>query len=122
MSLKGKKILLGITGGIAAYKVAELIRIWTKDEAEVQVVMTDAAQKFVSPLVFETLTNNPVYTELFPEKQLNTTVHIDLADWADVLVIAPATANFISKIRMGLGNDLLSTISLARLKVSFLLF
>ena len=111
--LNGKKILLGITGCIAAYKAAELVRFWVKNGADVKVVMTHSAQKFISPLTFETLIGSEVLTELFTEKKYQATVHIDLADWADVLVIAPASANIISKIRMGLGDDLLSTIALA---------
>jgi phosphopantothenoylcysteine decarboxylase/phosphopantothenate--cysteine ligase len=113
MNLKGKKILLGITGGISAYKCTELVRIWAKEEAEVRIIMTAAAQKFITPLTFETLTADRVFTSLFPEKTVTAIIHIDLADWADVLVVAPATANFISKVRMGIGDDLLSTVSLA---------
>jgi len=113
MDLHGKKILLGITGGIAAYKAAEMVRRWIKAGAEVEVVMTRAAVKFITPLTMETLINRQVHTDLFPEHQYSATVHIDLADWADILVIAPATANMIAKIRMGVGDDLLSTICLA---------
>jgi phosphopantothenoylcysteine decarboxylase/phosphopantothenate--cysteine ligase len=113
MSLQGKKILLGITGGIAAYKCAELVRIWIRAGAEVKVIMTAAAQKFITPLTFETLTVNRVFTSLFPEERNDKAIHIGLADWTDVLVIAPATANFLAKARMGMGDDLLSTVSLA---------
>jgi phosphopantothenoylcysteine decarboxylase/phosphopantothenate--cysteine ligase len=116
MELAGKKIILGISGGIAAYKAAELARLWINAGVEVEVVMTAAAQKFITPLTMETLVNRRVHTELFPDSQFSATVHIDLADWADVLIIAPATANIISKIRMGQGNDLLSTICLAAWK------
>ena len=113
MNLEGKKILLGISGGIAAYKTAEMVRSWVKSGAEVEVILTASAQKFITPLTLETLINRQVHTDLFPESQFSATVHIDLADWADVLIIAPATANTISKIRTGLGNDLLSTVCLA---------
>jgi phosphopantothenoylcysteine decarboxylase/phosphopantothenate--cysteine ligase len=113
MHLKEKKILLGICGGIAAYKCAELVRRWVQAGAEVEVIMTSAAQKFISPLTMETLAGKQVHSELFPEHQFSATVHIDLADWADVVVIAPATANMISKIRYGQGDDLLSTVCLA---------
>ncbi len=113
MNLEGKKILLGISGGIAAYKTAEMVRSWIKSGAEVEVIMTPAAQKFITPLTLETLINRQVHTELFPESQFSATVHIDLADWADIVIVAPATANTISKIRMGIGDDLLSTVCLA---------
>jgi phosphopantothenoylcysteine decarboxylase/phosphopantothenate--cysteine ligase len=113
MSLQGKKILLGITGGIAAYKCAELARLWMKDGAVIRVIMTAAAREFITPLTIETLTGNPVYTEMFSVRLLDKTIHISLADWADILVIAPATANIIAKIRVGSGDDLLSTVALA---------
>jgi phosphopantothenoylcysteine decarboxylase/phosphopantothenate--cysteine ligase len=113
MDLRGKKILLGISGGIAAYKTAEMVRSWIKSGAEVEVIMTAAAQKFITPLTLETLINRQVHTDLFPESKFSATVHIDLADWADVVIVAPATANIISKIRMGQGDDLLSTVCLA---------
>ncbi len=116
MAIKGKKILLGISGGIAAYKTAELARHWVKAGAELEVVMTAAAQKFITPLTMETLINRKIHTELFPQSEFSATVHIDLADWADLVIVAPATANIISKIRMGQGDDLLSTICLAAWK------
>jgi len=116
MELKDKKIVLGITGGIAAYKTAELVRSWVKAGAKVEVVMTAAAREFITPLTLETLINRKVHTHLFPQNEFSATLHIDLADWADVLVIAPATANIISKIRLGKGDDLLSTICLAAWK------
>ena len=99
MELKDKKIVLGISGGIAAYKTAELVRGWVKAGAEVEVVMTTAAKEFITPLTIETLINRKVHTHLFPQNEYSATLHIDLADWADVIVIAPATANIISKIR-----------------------
>jgi phosphopantothenoylcysteine decarboxylase/phosphopantothenate--cysteine ligase len=113
MTLQGKKILLGISGGIAAYKTAEMVRNWIKSGADVEVILTSAAQQFITPLTLETLINKKVHTELFPESQFSATVHIDLADWADIVLVAPATANTISKIRMGTGDDLLSTVCLA---------
>ena len=116
MNLKDQKIVLGITGGIAAYKAAELARRWIKAGAEVEVVMTDAAREFITPLTMETLVNRKVHTTLFPKNEFSSTIHIDLADWADLVIIAPATANFISKLRQGQGNDLLSTICLAAWK------
>ena len=116
MNLKGKKIVLGITGGIAAYKCAELIRLWMKEGAEVEVIMTSSAQQFITPLTMETITGRSVHTELFPKDKFSATLHIDLSDWADVVVITPATANIIAKIRAGLGDDLLSTICIAAWK------
>ena len=113
MNLKDKKILLGVSGGIAAYKAAELVRQWVQAGAIVEVVMTPAAAEFVTPLTFETLSNRRVHLDLFPKEEFSATVHIDLADWADAVVLAPATADLISKLRMGIGNDLLTTICLA---------
>lgn len=111
--LKGKKIVLGITGGIAAYKCPALIRNLVNAGAEVEVVVTNSALEFVTPLTLETVSGRRVHRYLFPKDRYAATVHIDLADWADVVVIAPATANFIAKMRAGAGDDLLSTICLA---------
>src|SRR6185369_17631536 len=111
--LKDKRIILGVTGGIAAYKAVELLRLLTKAGAEVHVVMTRSAQEFVTPLTFQTLSMNPVHTELFnliSEQQIG---HISLADRADLFVIAPATANFIGKLASGIADDLLSTTIMA---------
>ncbi|MFC2088387.1 bifunctional phosphopantothenoylcysteine decarboxylase/phosphopantothenate--cysteine ligase CoaBC [Calditrichota bacterium] len=110
---KNKKILLGISGGIAAYKTAGLVREWIKAGAEVEIVMTKSAQEFITSLTMETLIGRQVHTHLFPKNQFSATIHVDLADWADVVIIAPATANIIGKIRQGIGDDLLSTICLA---------
>lgn len=110
---KNKKILLGISGGIAAYKTASLVREWIKAGANVEVVMTKSAQQFITPLTLESLIGKQVHTHLFPKDQFSATIHIDLADWADTVIIAPATANIIGKIRQGIGDDLLSTICLA---------
>ncbi|MBU1207177.1 MAG: bifunctional phosphopantothenoylcysteine decarboxylase/phosphopantothenate--cysteine ligase CoaBC [Proteobacteria bacterium] len=111
--LKGRKIVLGVTGGIAAYKVAELVRELVKAGAEVQVVMTRNAQAFITPLTFQTLSGNPVTTELFNLIAESEIGHIALADRAEVLVIAPATANIIGKIAGGIADDLLTTIVMA---------
>jgi phosphopantothenoylcysteine decarboxylase/phosphopantothenate--cysteine ligase len=108
--LKNKKIILGITGGIAAYKSAEVCRRLKKLGAEVIVVMTQAGTKFITPLTMETLSENEVLTELFPEKKMVGTRHVSLADWCDLILIAPATANIIGKIRSGLADDILTTI------------
>ena len=108
-----KRILLGVSGGIAAYKSAELVRLLKKQGAEVQVVMTQSAIQFISPLTFQALSGNPVHTELLDADVENAMGHINLARWADVLLIAPATANIIAKLAHGLADDLLSTLYLA---------
>lgn len=111
--IKDKQIVLGITGGIAAYKVAELVRLLVKEGANVHVVMTKSAQEFITPLTFQTLSGNPVITELFSlieEKEIG---HIALADLADLIVIIPATANIIGKIANGIADDFLSTMVMA---------
>lgn len=108
--LKGKKIVLGITGGIAAYKSAEICRRLKKLGAEVIVAMTEAGTKFITPLTMETLSENEVVTELFPEKKMVGTRHVSLADWCDLILIAPATANIIGKIKSGIADDILTTV------------
>ncbi|MEI3606690.1 bifunctional phosphopantothenoylcysteine decarboxylase/phosphopantothenate--cysteine ligase CoaBC [Pseudogracilibacillus sp. SE30717A] len=111
--LQNKKILLGVTGGIAVYKACDLASKLTQQGAEVRVMMTPGATKFVSPLTFQALTRNPVYTDTFDEKDPNKIAHIDIADWADIAIIAPATANIISKIAFGIADDMLTTTLLA---------
>jgi len=108
--LKNKKIILGISGGIAAYKSAEICRGLKRTGAEVIVVMTQAGAKFITPLTMETLSENEVVTELFPEKKMVGTRHVSLADWCDLILIAPATANVIGKIRSGIADDILTTV------------
>jgi len=108
-----KHILLGVSGGIAAYKSAELVRLFKKQGAEVQVVMTKSAMQFVSPLTFQALSGNPVHSELLDADVENAMGHISLARWADCLIIAPATANIIAKLSHGMADDLLSTLYLA---------
>lgn len=111
--LCNKRILLGITGGIAAYKAAELVRELRKAKAEVRVVMTTAAQEFITPLTLQALSGNPVhYSMLDPEAEAGMG-HIELARWADIIVVAPATADFIARLTQGMGNDLLTTLCLA---------
>lgn len=111
--LEGKKIVLGVSGGIAAYKAVELLRLYVKAGAEVHVVMTQSAREFVTPLTFQTLSGNPVHTELFSLYQESEIGHISLADRADIFVVAPATANIIGKAANGLADDLLSTTVMA---------
>ena len=108
--LKNKKIILGISGGIAAYKSAEICRGLKRTGAEVIVVMTQAGAKFITPLTMETLSENEVVTELFPEKKMVGTRHVSLADWCDLILIAPATANVMGKIRSGIADDILTTV------------
>lgn len=111
--MTGKVIVLGVTGGIAAYKAAELVRLFVKAGAEVYVLMTESAQQFVTPLTFQTLSRNPVHTELFSLIEEQEIGHISLADRADLVVIAPATANIIGKIANGIADDLLTTTVMA---------
>lgn len=113
--LYGKHILLGISGGIAAYKSAELTRRLKQSGAEVRVVMTAAATEFVTPLTFQALSGNPVHTELLDEKAEAAMGHIELARWADAVLIAPASANTIANLAHGRADDLLTTICLATL-------
>jgi phosphopantothenoylcysteine decarboxylase/phosphopantothenate--cysteine ligase len=111
--LKGKEIILGVTGGIAAYKAVELLRLLTKAGAGVHVIMTGAATEFVTPLTFQTLSMNPVSTSLFnliSEREIG---HISLADRADLFIIAPATANVIGKLASGIADDMLTTTVMA---------
>ncbi|WP_339282394.1 bifunctional phosphopantothenoylcysteine decarboxylase/phosphopantothenate--cysteine ligase CoaBC [Oceanobacillus sp. FSL K6-3682] len=111
--LNQKKILLGVSGGIAVYKVCALASTLTQLGAEVKVIMTESATEFVTPLTFQALTRNPVYTDTFDEKNPKKIAHIDLADWADIAIIAPATANIIAKLAHGQADDMLSTTMLA---------
>lgn len=110
--IKGKQIVLGVTGGIAAYKVVELVRQFRKRDAKVYIIMTKNAQQFITPLTFQTISGNQVFTDLFNSFQPEID-HIALADKADILIIAPATANIIAKIASGCADDLLSTVVLA---------
>ena len=111
--MKNKQILLGITGGIAAYKSAELLRLLTAQGAEVRVVMTESAEAFMTPLTFQTLSGHPVYTETFAATSDAAMDHIELSRWADMILIAPATADFIARLIHGRADDLLATICLA---------
>ncbi|WP_271629791.1 bifunctional phosphopantothenoylcysteine decarboxylase/phosphopantothenate--cysteine ligase CoaBC [Caldicellulosiruptor sp. DIB 104C] len=113
MSLKNKNILIGICGGIAAYKVCELIRFLKKSEANVKVIMTNNAQRFITPLTVQTLSQNRVYLDTFESEYFYDIEHISLTNWADILVVAPATANVIGKFANGIADDLLTTTFLA---------
>ena len=101
---------MGISGGIAAYKACEIVRRLKKLGAQIIVIMTENAQKFITPLTLETLSENEVVTEMFPEKRMVGVRHINLAQWADLILIAPATANLIGKIRAGIADDILTTV------------
>jgi len=108
-----KNILLGITGGIAAYKSASFARLLIKNGYDVRVIMTASAQAFITPLTLQALTGNPVHIDLLDETAELGMGHIELAKWADLLIIAPATANTIAKLAMGIADDLLTTVCLA---------
>jgi phosphopantothenoylcysteine decarboxylase/phosphopantothenate--cysteine ligase len=107
--LKGRKILVGVTGGIAAYKTATIIRFLVKEGAEVKVIMTDHAKEFITPLTLATLSKNPVLTDFFNPSDGNWNSHVDLGLWADLFLIAPATANSIAKMANGMADNLLLT-------------
>jgi len=106
-------VVLGVTGSIAAYKAAELVRLMRKRDWDVSVIMTEAATKFIGPLTLRTLSNRPVAIEMFPEPEPEQVPHIALSDWADCIVVAPCTANVIAKAAQGLSDDLLSCTLLA---------
>ena len=112
-TLGNKKILLGITGGIAAYKAAELVRLLIKAGAEVRVVMTPSAQEFVQPLTYQALSGHRVYVDLFDAEADSAMDHIELARWCDLLLVAPASADFLGKMNAGYADNLLLTLCLA---------
>ena len=116
MSLKAKQIVVGLTGGVACYKIPNLVRLLHKDDAVVQVIMTNGATKFITPLTLESVSNRPVAVELFPQGEFVSTRHIDFSDWADLVVVAPATANFLGKMASGISDDLLTTVVCAHKK------
>lgn len=108
-----RKILLGVTGSIAAYKACELVRLFVRNGDEVTVVMTAAAKEFVGPLTFQTLSKNPVFSDQFAPPVSWKPEHISLAEAADLVLVAPASANTIAKIRYGMADNLLSSVLLA---------
>src|SRR6185295_8924040 len=114
MALTGKKILLGITGGIAAYKAAELTRLLVKAGAEVRVAMTDAATRFIGTATLQALSGQPVWTNLWDDRVKDAMGHIELSRDCHLILVAPASADFMAKLANGLGDDLLSTLCLAR--------
>ncbi len=111
--LKGKKILIGITGSIAAYKIPFLVRLLVKEEVEVRILLSQAARDFVTPLTLSTLTGNPVITDFFEEKTGEWSSHVELGNWADLYLIAPVTANTLGKMANGLADNLLVATYLA---------
>ena len=114
MELSGKRITLGVTGGIAAYKAAELVRQLVKLGATVRVAMTEAATHFVTPMTFQALSGHPVYCDQWDTRVANNMAHIELSREADIILVAPASADFLAKLAHGLADDLLSTLALAR--------
>jgi phosphopantothenoylcysteine decarboxylase/phosphopantothenate--cysteine ligase len=106
--MKGKRILLGITGGIAAYKIAFLIRLLKKKEADVRCIMTPASCDFISPLTIATLSENPVYVDFWNQTDGTWTNHVDLGMWPDIFLIAPLTANTLAKLIHGQSDNLLT--------------
>src|SRR5690348_3612769 len=113
MSLNNKKIILGVSGSIAAYKAAEIAGSLGKLGASVHVVMTRSAAEFVGPATFRAITLNPVMTSVFDEPYDDRVAHIDLAQSADLVIVAPATANVIAKMAYGIADDILTTVLLA---------
>jgi len=111
--LQNRRVLLGVTGGIAAYKAAEVLRQCQSMGAEVRVVMTPAATEFITPLTFQALSGMPVHTQLLDAEEEAGMGHINLARWADVILVAPASADFIARLASGMANDLLTTLLLA---------
>ena len=116
--LRQKRIVLGVTGGIAAYKAAELVRLLVTDGVDVQVVMTQTACGFVTPATMQALSNKPVFTDMWDARVPDNMGHIELSRGADLIVVAPATADFLAKLANGLADDLLSTLCLARPRAS----
>ena len=113
LSLTNKRILLGVTGGIAAYKCAELIRLFIKAGAEIRVAMTESSKEFITPLTMQALSGNRVSTDLLDDAAEAAMGHIELARWADLMLIAPTTADFMAQISLGKANDIVSAIVLA---------
>lgn len=111
--LEGRKILLVITGSIAAYKVPDLIQMLREETAQVTCVLTEAGKKFVTPLTVRAISGEPVYDDFFSPQTPYDVIHTSLAEWADLILVAPASANFIARLAAGLANDLASSILLA---------
>ena len=110
MKSSKKNVLIGVSGGIAAYKTCELVRLLVKGGFSVKVMMTEAAAKFITPLTFQELSRNPVYMDMFTPVKEETIKHVSLAEWADFCVLAPLSANTLSKIALGICDNLLTTV------------
>lgn len=110
--MKGKHILLGVTGSIAAFKAADLTGRLVAGGADVQVIMTESAQRFVAPLTFETLSRRSVITSMWARTPQPEPIHVSLADWTDLLVVAPASASFLGKLAHGISDDILSCMAI----------
>jgi phosphopantothenoylcysteine decarboxylase/phosphopantothenate--cysteine ligase len=111
--LKNKKIIVALTGSIAAYKAAELVRLIKKSEAEVRIIMTDAAKEFITPITMQALSGHPIHSNLLDTEAEAAMGHITLAKWADAIIVSPCSANTLAKISQGLGDDLLTAVILA---------
>ncbi|SOC35420.1 phosphopantothenoylcysteine decarboxylase/phosphopantothenate--cysteine ligase [Ureibacillus acetophenoni] len=107
--MQNRNVLLCVSGGIAVYKAVALVSKLTQAGMTVKVIMTESAQKFVTPLSFQVMSKNDVYFDTFDEKDSSKIAHIDLADWADLIIVAPATANIIGKLANGIADDMLTT-------------
>lgn len=110
--MSGAHVLLGVTGSIAAFKAADLVVRLKKAGMDVAVIMTESAQRFVAPLTFETLSRRPVITSMWQRTEIVEPVHVELGDWTDLLVVAPASANFIGKLAHGIADDMLSCMAI----------
>ncbi len=115
-NLSGKKVLLAVTGGIAAYKACSLVNYLLKEGAEVKIVMSDNATRFVTPLTFQALANSNVYVDMWDIQNPKEVEHITLAQWPNLIIIAPASANTIAKIAYGIADNLLTTVILASIQ------
>lgn len=113
--LAEKKIMIGVTGGVAVYKVCSLVNIFIKEGSDVKVIMTRGAINFIAPLTFQALTNHVVYTDIWQAEDKEGVEHITISHWPDIFVIAPATANIIAKFAHGIADDFLTTVILASL-------
>ncbi len=120
--MKDKKIIIGISGGIAIYKVCSLVRLFIRNDIHVKIIMTKAATKLISPLTFQALTGSVVYTNMFKSITDESLKHISLADWCDIFILAPATANTIGKIANGIADNLLTTTVMALPKIKPVVF
>ncbi len=118
--LSGKNIILGVCGGIAAYKAAYLIRLLKKEETETKVVVTPSAKNFITPLTLSALSKNPVYSEFFNPETGEWINHVDLANWADLILITPTSANTIAKMTHGICNNLLLAIYMSATSLIYL--